>query len=41
VDQGRTGQDLLYLEKLKKVFWNMNQLMTDYVELGLEGNLGT
>ena len=35
------GQDLLYQEKLKKAFWNGNQLMIDYVELELEGNLGT
>jgi hypothetical protein len=26
-EQGRTGQGLLHQEKLKKVLWNVNQLM--------------
>jgi hypothetical protein len=41
IEQGSMGQDSLYQEKLKKAFWNGNQLMIDYVELKLEGNLGT
>ena len=41
IKQGSMGQDSLYQEKLKKVFWNGNQLMIDYAELELEGNLGT
>ena len=39
--KGSMGQDSLYQEKLKKVFWNGNQLMIDYVESELEGNSGT
>jgi len=35
------GQDLLYQEKSKKASWNGKQLMIDYVESELEGNLGT
>ena len=35
------GQDSLHQEKSKKVFWNGNQLMIDYVESESEGNLGT
>ena len=40
IEQGSMGQDSLYQEKLKKAFWNGNQLI-DGVELELEGNLGT
>jgi hypothetical protein len=32
---------MIYTGKLKEVFWNVNQLITDYVELELEENLGT
>jgi len=41
IEQGSLGQDSLYQEKLKKVFWYGNQLMIDYVESELEGNSGT
>ena len=40
-EQGSTVQDSLFQEKLKKAFWNVNQLMIDYAESELEGNLGT
>jgi exonuclease III len=38
---GQYGTGFIYQERLKKVFWNGNQLMIDYVESELEGNLGT
>jgi len=41
IEKGSMGQDSLYQEKLTKVFWNVNQLMIDYAELQLQGNLGT
>jgi len=31
-EQGSMGEDLLYQEKLKKAFWNGNQLIIDYAE---------
>jgi len=40
-EQGSMGQDSLYQEKLKKVFWNGNQLMIDCADSESEGNSGT
>jgi len=40
-EQGSMGQDSLYQGKLKKAFWNGNQLMIDYAESVLAGNSGT
>jgi hypothetical protein len=39
IEHGSMGQDSLCEKKSNKEFWNGNQLMIDYAELELEGNL--
>jgi len=38
---GQYGTGYIISRKTKKAIWNVNQLMIDYAESELEGNLGT